>query len=312
MKHTALITVFLISIFIVTQLVGLGLLNYDIKEVGFNESTNETFLVHSPQTDEIRPQTEGVGSFIFLAFGILIGTIIVLLLVKFEKPNVWKIWFFLAVWITISIALQVLVAAWIAMVVALALALLKVWKPNVFLHNITEVLMYSGIAVLLVPIFDVKWMIMLLIAISIYDVIAVWHSKHMVKMAQFQAKSKVFAGLLIPYKRKEKKLISKFSHKAKLGGEKKKRGEKEKSVTNAILGGGDVAFPLLFAGVVMEKMIMEGVPKLAAFSQSLIITLTTAIALTLLFVFAKKDKFYPAMPFVTAGCLVGWVIILLL
>jgi hypothetical protein len=34
--------------------------------------------------------------------------------------------------------------------------------------------------------------------------------------------------------------------------------------------------------------------------------------LSLLFVYAKKDKFYPAMPFITAGCNVGWLIVLLL
>ncbi|MFH1506745.1 MAG: presenilin family intramembrane aspartyl protease, partial [archaeon] len=269
-------------------------------------------LVHSPQTEEMRPETEGAGSFLFLLIGILIGTVIVLLLVKFKKPGVWKIWFFLAVWITISIALQVIVLAWIAMVVALALAILKIYKSNVIIHNLTEVLMYSGIAVLLVPIFNVFWIIMLLIAISIYDVIAVWHSKHMVKMAMFQAESKVFAGLMIPYNRVSKHIVSKFSRKAKLGGEKDKKGKKKPEITNAILGGGDVAFPLLFTGVVMEGLILKGMSKSMAFSQSLIIVITTAIALTLLFVYAKKDKFYPAMPFVTAGCMVGWVIVLLL
>ncbi|MFH1505758.1 MAG: hypothetical protein ABIE94_02105, partial [archaeon] len=89
MKHTAIITVFLISIFIITQIVGLGLINYDIQSVEFNATTNQTFLVHSPQTEEMRPETEGAGSFLFLLIGILIGTVIVLLLVKFKKPGVW-------------------------------------------------------------------------------------------------------------------------------------------------------------------------------------------------------------------------------
>ena len=81
---------------------------------------------------------------------------------------------------------------------------------------------------------------------------------------------------------------------------------------NAILGGGDVAFPLLFAGVVMESLIVQGLSKAGAFYQSLIITATTAIALALLFFFAKKDKFYPAMPFISAGCFIGYLIVLLI
>ena len=311
MKHTAIVTVFLVSIFIITQLVGLALINKDIQSVEFNATTNQTVIVHSAQTEEIRPQTQGAGSFVFMLLGVLIGTIIVLLLVKFEKPNIWKVWFFLAVWITISIALQVIVKVWIAMTIAIFLAIFKVYRPNVITHNITEVLMYSGIAVLLVPIFNIFWSIMLLLAISVYDIIAVWHSKHMVKMAQFQTRSRVFAGLMIPYRRKEKKVVAGFAHKAALGGEKHAK-KHAPEITNAILGGGDVAFPLIFTGVVMEKMILDGATKMAAFSQSLIITITTAIALTLLFFFAKKDKFYPAMPFITAGCLVGWVVVMLI
>ncbi len=46
--------------------------------------------------------------------------------------------------------------------------------------------MYTGIAILFVPILNVFWMIILLIVISIYDAYAVWKSKHMVKMANFQ------------------------------------------------------------------------------------------------------------------------------
>jgi presenilin-like A22 family membrane protease len=80
----------------------------------------------------------------------------------------------------------------------------------------------------------------------------------------------------------------------------------------AILGGGDIVFPLIFTGAVMNGLILNGLTKSAAFMQASIIILTTTIALALLFIYAKKGKFYPAMPFVTAGCLVGWVIVLVI
>ncbi len=44
----------------------------------------------------------------------------------------------------------------------------------------------------------------------------------------------------------------------------------------------------------------------------MIIPVTTAIALFLLFYYAKKDKYYPAMPFVSAGCLIGYALLLIL
>ena len=49
-----------------------------------------------------------------------------------------------------------------------------------------------------------------------------------------------------------------------------------------------------------------------AFAQSMIIVATTTLALALLFMAAKKDRFYPAMPFISAGCLVGWAVTLLI
>jgi presenilin-like A22 family membrane protease len=171
--------------------------------------------------------------------------------------------------------------------------------------------MYAGIAVLLVPIFDVFWAVMLLLAISVYDMYAVWKSKHMVKMAKFQTQSNIFAGLLIPYKVKAGKSIPQIKSKTKnIRLASSKAGKTE--TKTAILGGGDVAFPLIFAGVIMENLLMQGLSKGTAFLEASIIILTTTIALALLFFFAKKDKFYPAMPFISAGCLVGWVIVMLI
>lgn len=92
----------------------------------------------------------------------------------------------------------------------------------------------------------------MLLIISLYDYIAVRKTGHMIKLAKFQAKLKIFAGLLIPYgKNKE-----------------------------AILGGGDIGFPLIFAGVAMKTL----GPK------ALIIPLFAAAALTFLFVKAEKKN----------------------
>ena len=75
-------------------------------------------------------------------------------------------------------------------------------------------------------------------------------------------------------------------------------------VRSAVLGGGDVAFPLLFSGVVMKTT--------GSYVFPLIITLTTAIALGLLLTYSEKGKFYPAMPFISAGCFVGYLVCMLI
>ena len=316
MKHTARITIFLISFFILSQLFGLFLISKEA-QVKTTIVGNQTIITVNYNDTSVgpRPETKGAESFIYIIIGVAIGTLLVLLLIRFKQSNLWKLWFFLAVWIALSISLGVLIkqqfffAYDIAIIIAFILALWKVLRPNVYVHNITEVLMYSGIALLLAPIFDVLWAIMLLLVISLYDIYAVWKSKHMVKMAKFQTKSNIFAGLMIPYKAKPTK-EELIEYKKELPkGAKKTSKEIPK---NAILGGGDVVFPLIFSGTVLNGLILEGMSKSTAFLQTSIIVATTAIALTLLFIYAKKGKFYPAMPFVTLGCLIGWVIVLLI
>ena len=46
--------------------------------------------------------------------------------------------------------------------------------------------------------------------------------------------------------------------------------------------------------------------------QTSIIAVTTTIALGFLFFTAQKGKFYPAMPAVSAGAIIGWIVVLLL
>jgi presenilin-like A22 family membrane protease len=324
MKHELGVTLALVLFFILAQIVGLALIKTDIGEIKIVDGVRT--LIHSDTTLGPRPEMTGLGTFAYIAVGLVIGTLLVLLIIRMKKINLWKAWFFLAVFMAISLSLGVVLNTYVAFVVALVLSVLKILKPNVIIHNLTEILMYAGIGVFLVPLLTVFWAVMLLIAISLYDIYAVFKSKHMVKMAKFQAQSQVFAGLFIPYTPKEKnkdiqsdklkmttppesmKLSKAAAKSAKTSTATKGTPEKK----NAILGGGDIAFPLLFTGAVMESLIVKGLSQTVALQQSLIITLTTTIALALLFIFAKKDKFYPAMPFVTAGCLLGYGIILLL
>ena len=111
----------------------------------------------------------------------------------------------------------------------------------------------------------------------------------MITLAKSQAKEKMFAGLLIPYK--EGKV---HAHTATLKSALKIAPHGK--IRTAILGGGDIGFPLIFAGVVLKEM---------GLWQSLIIPFFALAGLGLLLWKADEQKFYPAMPFISAGCLVG-------
>lgn len=296
MKHTLKVTLILIFIFFISQVVGLAVTSKYI------EKTDTGIAFKALPYNVERPEVEESTSFTYIIAAILIGTLLVFILMRFRKIRWWKAWFFLSVWLVLTIAFGSVLEQNIALALAFILALWKILKPNIIIHNLTEVFIYGGLAAIFVPMMNIFAGIMLLILISVYDMIAVWKSKHMIKLAHFQTQSKVFAGLLIPYERKKQKEKVKKTPDTVLVPVKVKK---------AILGGGDIGFPLIFAGIVMKTLLAENT-LLASFSQALIISVTATIALFLLFLKSEKDKFYPAMPFISAGCFAGYLIIVLI
>jgi len=300
MKHTLKITLLLVSIFFITQVIGLAITNEYISTKEYvdpetKEVSKKVIAEKLPYNIE-RPKLRESTSYMWLLSAILVGTLLLLVLMKFKKTSLWKLWFFLAVFSTMSIAFSAFIDPTLAAILALTLALLKIYRPITIIQNLTEVFIYGGLAAIFVPIINIFAAFMLLILISIYDIIAVRHTKHMIKLAKFQTKSGIFAGLLIPYD----------------GGEKiaAKKGVK-KTARIAILGGGDIGFPLIFAGVAMKGLMLHN-PELIGFLKAIIIPIFVSLALLYLLLMSKKDRFYPAMPYLTVGCILGYFTILLL
>jgi presenilin-like A22 family membrane protease len=296
MKYNLKIISVLVSLFFIAQIVGLSILYKDTK-VELVDGKQE--VVHGETVIGPRPEFYGPQSFIWIISSIFLMTGLLLILIKFEKINWVKVLFFSATFLTLSVALGVLISPDLAFILGLVLAVIKIYKPNKITHNIIEMLMYSGLAVILVPLFDLTWMILLLIVISAYDIYAVWRSRHMIKMATFQMKSKIFTGLLIPLKASVKK-------RSRVKG-------KGVKVEEAIMGSGDVAFPLMYSGVVMERLIKVGqLAKELAFVKTLIIPVIVSLVVLFLLIQGKRGKYYPGMPFITGGCLLGSLFVLII
>ncbi len=257
MKHTLQVTLLLVLLFVLAQLIGLGITARYLEEGTL------------PYGIE-RPDVEENTAYIPILIAIAIATGLALLIIKFNALSLWKAWFFIGLLFTLLIAINAFLPQYIALVLALGLTIWKLFFPNVYIHNSTEVLVYGGLAGLFVPILSVFSITILLIVISIYDMFAVWKSKHMVSLAKFQTKARVFAGLMVPYHRGKKV---------------------------AILGGGDIGFPLLFAGVIL---------KTSGWLDATLVVLFSALALFGLFLYSKKNTFYPAMPFISAGVFIGY------
>lgn len=299
MKYDWKTTILLVSMFFVSQVVGLLIISKDI-QIKITP-TGEREVLHGETVLGPRPELAGMESFLWLIGAITISTSILLLIMWVGRIEWWKILFSISIFLCIALALGVFLPSFLAYLLAILFVFLRFYKPNFLTHNLTQILTYSGIAILLVPLFDIKWMIILLLAISVYDIFAVYFSKHMVKLALFQVKGDLFAGISIPYRSGGVKVS------------RKKRKGKKLILERAIIGGGDVAFPLLFSGVLLEHLIKSyNLGIWPAFLRAMIIPFMTSLVLLFLFWKGRREKFYPGMPFLTFACLLGYSIVVFL
>ncbi|VVB82368.1 Signal-peptide peptidase, presenilin aspartyl protease [uncultured archaeon] len=304
--------------FVITQLIGLYVVGANV----FNQTqeiNGTTIAVTNPvlyalQPPQIQQQSDFSMYFGSMIFAFVIAIVILFLLTRFKIDFILKAWFFIVVAIALFITFNALFLKYIgslyftifALLFALFLAFIKIFRTNFIVHNLTELLIYPGIATVFVPILNIWSVLILLIIISIYDIWAVWHSGIMQKMAKYQIDNlKIFSGFFVPYIPKTLRLKLKKMKKSKLKNRKVK-------INLAILGGGDIVFPIITAGVILATKIVNlpfGLPQfVGGIIPALFVTAGATIGLTLLFIFSEKKKFYPAMPFITAGIFAGLIL----
>jgi len=312
MKHKTSITIIILSMFLITQFIGLLVIHAysPISQTIVNPQTGETEKLSIPQElpfgfsadEEAKP---GLFSIIF---SFIIAITLISILIRYKWKSAIRIWFFAVTVIALAITLNALLkisftnSSLISLAIALPFGFLKVFRPSMIIHNATELLIYPGISVIFIPLLNFWTIIILLIIISIYDMWAVWHSGIMQKMAKFQMEElKVFGGFFIPYIPKELKAkIKKLKNsKSKSISKKEKEKNKKIKVNLAILGGGDVVFPLITAGVFLRAF---------GLIPALLVIAGAFAGLLFLLVSSEKKKFYPAMPFITVGIFLGIII----
>jgi presenilin-like A22 family membrane protease len=319
MKHNTKITLTLVSMFLITQMIGLFVINV----------YNNIDLPYGFEPPEEIQHTEA--SILSIIFAFIISLTLFFFLTRINAEKFIRIWFFFVVSIAIALTLKsifffiyrkdffineyfgllpssitaVSIVSISVFLLALPISYYKIFKRNLIVHNITELFIYPGIAAVFLPILTVLGIIILLLMISLYDIWAVWHSKFMQNMAKYQINNlKFFTGFFIPYadkrqKQKIKLIKEKYSKKSDRFIQKEFKKANVK-VNLAILGGGDIIFPIIAAGVFYK--FYESLPA------ALIITFFSTLALLSLFILARKGRFYPAMPFLTIGIYIGMIV----
>ncbi|MDO8517122.1 MAG: presenilin family intramembrane aspartyl protease [Nanoarchaeota archaeon] len=325
MKHKIKVTFILLALFLIIQFIGLYVVNVytPIKQevintqTGISENITINELPYGMQAPEFQTQFDFWNVIPSLIVSFIIAIVFILILTKYKWKAIIKFWFFSVVILAIGITVnaifldfnlfssklnifsnQVQIAWLISALIATPFAFFKIYKPNILVHNFSELMIYPGIAAVFIPILNIYTIIFLLIIISIYDMWAVWHSGIMQKMAKFQIQElQVFNGLLIPYMSKTVKgKIAEFK--------KSKKTKKQKlKVSLAILGGGDIVFPIIVSGIFLRQY---------GLIPALITTAGAFLGLMFLFIISKKGKSYPAMPFISIGIFIAMAINLLI
>ena len=197
MKHKPKITLILLAMFLMTQFIGLYVVNFysgDEKEIPYG--------MNPPPVEE---ESDYSTFFVSIIIAFIFAILILFFLTKFDLSMIIRIWFFIVILLALGISFNSFIssikyASIISILIALPFVYLKMFKGNFVVHNLTEFFIYPGIAAVFVPILNIPTIIILLVLISIYDMWAVWKSGIMQKMAKYQMDNlKVFSGFFMPY-----------------------------------------------------------------------------------------------------------------
>ena len=221
----------------------------------------------------------------------LLATLFIFLLIRFLKFKrgkglIFKILFTLAVFLGGLLFLEAFLLEPIPLIL-ISLLIFWWWKsPSILNQDILMILGLAGVGSTLGLALQPSMVIALLIIFSIYDFIAVYKTKHMVKMAKEMIEAGAILALIVP--------PNIFSLKESL--EKIRPGGKF-----LILGGGDIVFPLLFCASLIPSGIFN----------SIIVAIFALIGLFVGFYFFTTQKVrqpIPALPPIALFSIIGYLI----
>ena len=234
-----------------------------------------------------------------MLIALLIATVFMLLFIKYLKgPTSSKLFFALILFVGINIVFSAFLPSLIALILTGFIIAARFMKPNVFIHNIAFFIALAGVGARLGTLLPVLAIIVLLILLSIYDFIAVFKTKHMVTMFKGMLKNGIPMGIIITDDPMH------MTHDVGKVSATKLR-QTKKSSDFIMLGGGDLAFPALFAVAALAQFgLIQAL--------GVVIGAIGGIVLIHSLIVQKKFKALPALPPIAAFAILGFLISLLL
>ncbi|MBM3308650.1 MAG: hypothetical protein FJY77_00185 [Candidatus Altiarchaeales archaeon] len=262
MKHISPIT-YIVALYIVVMALGL--------HVG---SALIPMIYETGEIPPAVPDPESLGSSAQIFLYILVMTGFLLLLIKMKKDFIIKAIAYLALFVGVYLTLFAITPKFGLPIAVLLLALTTWKKQNLLFVNLTLILTVSGVGAFLGASLSALPSLLLLVVLSVYDLIAVFYTKHMVTLAE-KAKGKLPFMFLIP-----------------VGGR------------NLGLGTGDLAIPLVFTVSVYKDYALANAIATAAGG---------LMGIILLFQYVKNRRniTLPALPPIMLGLIAGLAISML-
>lgn len=224
-----------------------------------------------------------------LAFGI--GTAVILGLIRIIHGGLFlRIFFIAALFSGTFITLSIFLSDTLSFVFSLLLIVFYIFYPYVWLHNLILIFTLPGIAAILGSSVSPKTAVFLLIFMSIYDYVAVYRTKHMVKMAKAMISGRAIFAMIYP----------EHWH-----GFKSHIREAYPGEGFMMLGTGDFVFPILMATSAYTV-------SAAAAWTVLAFSLLGLLLMHLIFMSQKVRRPMPALPPLAASAIIGFIVAIIL
>lgn len=234
----------------------------------------------------VQEAVEPIAWWYFVIYFLVASAIIYMALkiIKGKKP--FKFFYVFLIFFGSFFVFNIWFDEFIALIFCLMLLLLCYTFPRVLVHNISLILAVVGASVALGLAVKPTHVIIILIFISIYDMIAVWKTKHMVTMFRGLVQRGVYFAVVIP---------------RKLGGLVMPMTLTQDSPNHIFLGTGDLAFPIIFAVSALQKSL----------TASIFIVSGALLGLAFIhffFLIRPERKPVPALPPISLGCILGYIL----
>lgn len=219
---------------------------------------------------------------IFLGL-VAVSTFIVFLIIKYLGWKPIKIFFAFVLFAGILPIFDLFLPAYASLGLTLGIIALRFLRPSIISHNLAIAISIAGVSAYLALTLNVLTVILILAGLSIYDLIAVFKTKHMIKLAKSMMRGGVPLSIVAPRALKVE--------------------EKEDKVYEVSqLGTGDVALPLVFSITVLVEYGMVS---------ALIVSLSALAGLLIAFLWISKlKKPIPALPPISILSLIGFILAL--